>query len=83
MLLQAFDLLELSRRSGCRLQLGGADQCGNILNGVDPMCHTEGKRGVRRDRLAIRRGKMGRKVAGAVWQNEDRLPPLRLSAVLA
>ena len=35
MILQAYDFLELSRRSACRLQMGGSDQWGNIVNGVE------------------------------------------------
>ena len=35
MILQAYDFLELSRRSGCRLQMGGSDQWGNIVNGIE------------------------------------------------
>jgi tyrosyl-tRNA synthetase len=35
MILQAYDFLELSRRTGCRLQLGGSDQWGNIVNGIE------------------------------------------------
>ena len=76
MVLQSYDFLELSRRYGCRLQMGGSDQWGNIVSGADlgrrleqdemyglttPLLTTAGG------------GKMGKTADGAVWLNEDRL----------
>ncbi|MER9868953.1 tyrosine--tRNA ligase [Mesorhizobium sp. M0136] len=78
MILQAFDFLELTRRTGCRLQMGGADQWGNIINGIDLIRRTDGKEvfGVTTPLLKTPSGvKMGKTAAGAVWLNEDRLSP--------
>jgi len=78
MILQAYDFLELNRRYGCRLQMGGSDQWGNIVNGIDltrrvleqeifgltsPLLTTSGG------------GKMGKTADGAVWLNADMLSP--------
>ena len=52
MILQAYDFLELSRRAGCRLQMGGSDQWGNIVNGIDLARRMDGDRGVRPDHAA-------------------------------
>ncbi|MBY3027446.1 tyrosine--tRNA ligase [Rhizobium leguminosarum] len=76
MILQAFDFLELSRRTGCRLQMGGADQWGNIINGIDLVRRTDGQEvfGMTVPLLTTSSGvKMGKTAAGAVWLNEDRL----------
>ncbi|WP_413708533.1 tyrosine--tRNA ligase [Rhizobium sp. Rhizsp82] len=76
MILQAFDFLELSRRTGCRLQMGGADQWGNIINGIELVRRTEGQEvfGMTAPLVATSSGaKMGKTAAGAVWLNEDRL----------
>ena len=43
MLLQAYDFLELDRRYGCRLQMGGSDQWGNIVNGVELTRRIDGR----------------------------------------
>ena len=78
MILQAFDFLELSRRTGCRLQMGGSDQWGNIINGIDLVRRTEGQEvfGMTAPLLTTSSGtKMGKTAAGAVWLNEDRLSP--------
>ncbi|MEH2513708.1 tyrosyl-tRNA synthetase [Nitrobacteraceae bacterium AZCC 1564] len=78
MLLQAFDFLELSRRVDCRLQMGGADQWGNIVNGIDLVRRIEGRDvfGLTVPLLTTASGsKMGKTAAGAVWLNEDRLSP--------
>lgn len=78
MILQAFDFLELSRRTGCRLQIGGADQWGNIINGVDLIRRTDGREafGMTTSLLTTASGvKMGKTAAGAVWLNADRLSP--------
>ena len=78
MILQAFDFLELSRRTGCRLQMGGADQWGNIINGIELVRRTEGHEvfGMTAPLLTTSSGvKMGKTAAGAVWLNGDRLSP--------
>ena len=78
MVLQAYDFLELSRRTGCRLQMGGADQWGNIVNGVDLVRRIERTEvfGLTSPLLTTASGtKMGKTAAGAVWLNEDRLSP--------
>ncbi len=77
MILQAYDFLELSRRSGCRLQMGGSDQWGNIVNGVELARRVDGTQvfGLTTPLLTNADGtKMGKTVGGAVWLNEDQLP---------
>jgi tyrosyl-tRNA synthetase len=78
MILQAYDFLELNRRHGCLLQMGGSDQWGNIVNGIDltrrvldheiyglttPLLETSDGR------------KMGKSQGGAIWLNADMLSP--------
>lgn len=78
MILQAVDYLELFRRTGCRLQLGGGDQWGNIVGGVDLVRRIEGAEvfGMTTPLLTTASGvKMGKTAAGAIWVNEDRLSP--------
>jgi tyrosyl-tRNA synthetase len=78
MILQAYDFLELSRRAGCRLQLGGSDQWGNIVNGVELARRIDGTEvyGVTTPLLTTADGaKMGKTERGAVWLNEDLLSP--------
>ncbi len=78
MILQAVDFLELFRRTGCRLQLGGGDQWGNIVGGVDLIRRMEGQEvfGMTTPLLTTASGvKMGKTAAGAVWVNADRLSP--------
>ena len=77
MILQAYDFLELSRRAGCRLQMGGSDQWGNIVNGVDLARRMDGVEvfGATTPLLTTADGgKMGKTVSGAVWLHEDQLP---------
>ncbi len=77
MILQAYDFLELARRYGCRLQLGGSDQWGNIVNGMELGRRMEGHElfGVTTPLLTTADGaKMGKTAAGAVWLNEAQLP---------
>jgi tyrosyl-tRNA synthetase len=77
MILQAYDFRELSRRLGCRLQLGGSDQWGNIVNGIELTRRMDGVEvfGVTTPLLTTADGaKMGKTAAGAVWLNEDMLP---------
>ena len=78
MILQGYDFVELFRRYGCTLQLGGSDQWGNIVQGVDL-----GRRLAKCDLYGFTTtlittssgSKMGKSVAGAVWLNADRLSP--------
>ncbi|WP_126172896.1 tyrosine--tRNA ligase [Altericroceibacterium xinjiangense] len=76
MILQAYDFLELSRRAECRLQMGGSDQWGNIVNGVELARRVDGTQvfGLTTPLLTNADGtKMGKTVGGAVWLNEDQL----------
>ena len=78
LLLQSYDFLELSRRHGCFLQMGGSDQWGNILGGVDLIHKADGKQGfgLTSHLLTTASGaKMGKTVDGAVWLNADRKSP--------
>jgi tyrosyl-tRNA synthetase len=76
MIMQAYDFLELARRHGCRLQMGGSDQWGNIVNGVELGRRAEGRElfGLTTPLITTATGaKMGKTAQGAVWLNEDRL----------
>ncbi len=78
MLMQATDFLELERKFGCILQMGGSDQWGNILNGVELIRRVDHKPafGLTTPLLATASGqKMGKTVGGAVWLNADQLSP--------
>src|SRR3954470_13722096 len=78
MILQAYDFLELSRRVGCRLQLGGSDQWGNIVNGIELTRRIDGTQlyGVTTPLITTADGaKMGKTAAGAVWLNAEQLSP--------
>jgi tyrosyl-tRNA synthetase len=78
MILQAYDFVELNRRHGCVLQMGGSDQWGNIVNGVEL-----GRRmkdaslyGLTTPLITLASGaKMGKTASGAVWLSADRLSP--------
>ena len=78
MILQAYDFLELHRRYGCTLQMGGSDQWGNIINGVELVRRIDAM-----DAYALTTplltsssgAKMGKTAAGAVWLNADMLAP--------
>ncbi len=77
MILQAYDFLELSRRAGCRLQMGGSDQWGNIVNGIELSRRMDGTEvyGVTTPLITTADGgKMGKTMSGAVWLHEDQLP---------
>jgi len=77
MILQAYDFLELSRRVGCRLQMGGSDQWGNIVNGIELARRVDGTEvyGITTPLITTADGgKMGKTMAGAVWLNEESLP---------
>jgi len=74
MILQAYDFLELNRRYGCLLQMGGSDQWGNIVNGVDLTRRVIGGEvfGLTSPLLTTSDGKkMGKSQSGAVWLNGD------------
>ena len=78
MVLQAYDFVELHKRTGCILQLGGSDQWGNIVNGIDL-----GRRMMNAQLFALTSplittssgAKMGKTAAGAVWLNADLVSP--------
>jgi len=78
MILQAYDFVELHKRTGCVLQMGGSDQWGNIVNGIDL-----GRRMMNAQLFALTSplittssgAKMGKTAAGAVWLNADLMSP--------
>lgn len=87
MILQAYDFVELSRRNGCRLQMGGSDQWGNIVNGTDLSHALQSEAGGGKPKpdtqlfglttplLTTSTGaKMGKTAQGAVWLSADMLP---------
>ncbi len=77
MILQAYDFMELSRRAGCRLQMGGSDQWGNIVNGIELARRMDGTEvfGITTPLITTADGgKMGKTMAGAIWLHEDQLP---------
>lgn len=78
MIMQAYDFLELSRRVNCRLQMGGSDQWGNIVNGVELCRRADGTEvfAVTTPLITTADGaKMGKTERGAVWLNGDMLSP--------
>ena len=78
MILQAYDFVELNKRTGCVLQMGGSDQWGNIVNGIDL-----GRRMMNAQLFALTSplittssgAKMGKTAAGAVWLDADMVTP--------
>jgi tyrosyl-tRNA synthetase len=77
MILQAYDFRELALRHDCRLQMGGSDQWGNIVNGIELGRRKDGAElfGLTTPLLTTADGgKMGKTAAGAVWLNEAQLP---------
>ena len=77
MIFQAYDYLELNRRFGCTLQMGGSDQWGNIVNGTDLIRRVDAKDAFGLTTPLITRAdgaKMGKTAKGAVWLHEDQLP---------
>ena len=77
MILQAYDYRELAQRYECRLQMGGSDQWGNIVNGMELARRMDGRElfGLTTPLLTTADGaKMGKTAAGAVWLNEAQLP---------
>jgi tyrosyl-tRNA synthetase len=78
MVLQAYDFLELSRSQGCRLQMGGSDQWGNIVAGVELIRRMQQQTafGVTFPLITSSSGeKMGKTAKGAIWLDPDRTPP--------
>ena len=78
MIMQGYDFLELNRRHGCLLQLGGSDQWGNIVNGIELARRVDGTHlyGATTPLMTTADGaKMGKTAAGAVWLNGDMLSP--------
>ena len=78
MILQGYDFLELSRRAGCRLQMGGSDQWGNIVNGMELTRRIDGTEafGLTTPLITTADGaKMGKTAQGAIWLNADQLSP--------
>ena len=78
MILQAYDYLELSRRAGCRLQMGGSDQWGNIVNGIELARRIDGAElyGLTTPLITSSTGaKMGKTAQGAVWLDAGHLSP--------
>ncbi len=78
MILQAYDFVELSRRYGCTLQIGGSDQWGNIVNGIDlgRRMGTPQLYGLTTPLITTASGaKMGKTAKGAVWLNADMVSP--------
>ena len=78
MILQAYDFVELFRRYGCVLQMGGSDQWGNIVNGIDlgRRLHNAQLFALTSPLITTSSGaKMGKTAAGAVWLNADQVSP--------
>jgi tyrosyl-tRNA synthetase len=78
MILQAYDFVELYRRYGCVLQMGGSDQWGNIVNGIDlgRRLHNAQLFALTSPLITTSSGaKMGKTAAGAVWLNADQVSP--------
>ena len=78
MILQAYDFLELSRRADCILQIGGSDQWGNIVNGIELARRSDGTSlfGLTTPLIMTSTGeKMGKTAGGAVWLNSEKKSP--------
>jgi len=83
LILQSYDFLELNKRFGCNLQIGGSDQWGNIVSGVDLIRRINSQNGKNDDIFGLTSPlllnsegkKMGKTADGAVWLNEDMLDP--------
>jgi tyrosyl-tRNA synthetase len=78
MVLQAFDFLELSRHHACELQMGGSDQWGNIVNGIELARRIDQRQlfGLTTPLITTSAGaKMGKTASGAMWLNAERLSP--------
>ena len=78
MILQAYDFLELNKKENCLLQIGGSDQWGNIVNGVDLIKRYSSKEvfGLTTPLITLASGaKMGKTESGAIWLDKDLLSP--------
>ena len=78
MILQAYDFLELNKKNNCVLQIGGSDQWGNIINGVELIKRSSGKQtfGLTTPLITLASGaKMGKTEKGAVWLDKKLLSP--------
>ncbi len=78
MILQAYDFLELNKKENCSLQIGGSDQWGNIVNGVDLIKRCSNKKtfGLTTPLITLASGaKMGKTVDGAIWLDKKFLSP--------
>tara|TARA_X000000950_G_scaffold242044_1_gene296056 strand:- start:251 stop:1489 length:1239 start_codon:yes stop_codon:yes gene_type:complete len=78
MILQAYDFYQLFKNDNCILQIGGSDQWGNIINGIDLIRRKLGKEayGLTSPLITLASGtKMGKTEKGAIWLNEDQLSP--------
>jgi len=79
-ILQAYDFMELRRRYGCLLQMGGSDQWGNIVTGIDLTRRADAQEvfGLTSPLITTASGaKMGKTADGAIWLNADRLSPFQ------
>ncbi len=79
-ILQAYDFMELRRRYGCLLQMGGSDQWGNIVTGIDLTRRVDAQEvfGLTSPLITTSSGaKMGKTADGAIWLNADRLSPFQ------
>ena len=79
-ILQAYDFMELRRRYGCVLQMGGSDQWGNIVTGIDLTRRVDSQEvfGLTSPLITTASGaKMGKTADGAIWLNADRLSPFQ------
>ena len=78
MILQAYDFFELNKSNSCNLQIGGSDQWGNIINGVELIKRETGKQayGLTTPLITLASGtKMGKTEKGAIWLNKEMLSP--------
>ena len=78
MILQAYDYLELNKKKNCSLQIGGSDQWGNIVNGIELIKRYSGKQvhGLTTPLITLASGaKMGKTETGAIWLDEKLLSP--------
>jgi tyrosyl-tRNA synthetase len=78
MILQGYDFRELAQRVGCRLQMGGSDQWGNIVNGIELTRRMDGTEvfGLTTPLITTADGgKMGKTMSGAIWLNAEQLSP--------
>ena len=85
MILQAYDFLNLFEKKNCILQIGGSDQWGNIVNGVELIRRKLQKEsfGLTTPLITLASGaKMGKTEKGAIWLNENLFSSLRLLAIL-